>query len=93
VRNSARSARWQRSTFPVVVGDLGWVSRCSMPFSRHTRSNNTSTGGWLNWPSWPLLKRGGVDMFQPFPLGTDPRGRTVPLELMYTNVLIGSIPG
>ena len=28
----------------------GWVSRCSMPFSRQIRSNNASTGGRLNRP-------------------------------------------
>jgi S-DNA-T family DNA segregation ATPase FtsK/SpoIIIE len=44
-------------------------------------------------PAWPLLKAGAVDLFKPFPFGTDPRGRTVPMELMYTNLLIGSIPG
>jgi hypothetical protein len=50
VRNSVRSARWNRSTFPVVVGERGWVSRWVMPFSRQIRSNSTSTGGWLNRP-------------------------------------------
>jgi hypothetical protein len=29
----------------VVVGDRGWVNKCSTPFSRQIRSNNTSTGG------------------------------------------------
>jgi S-DNA-T family DNA segregation ATPase FtsK/SpoIIIE len=43
--------------------------------------------------AWPLARHGAVDLFRPFPFGTDPRGRTVPLELAYTNVLIGSIPG
>ncbi len=42
---------------------------------------------------WPLAKAGTVDLFKPFPFGTDPRGRNVPLELLYTNMLIGSIPG
>lgn len=44
-------------------------------------------------PAWPLAKSGGVDLFRPVPFGTDPRGRAVPVELMYTNLLIGSIPG
>jgi S-DNA-T family DNA segregation ATPase FtsK/SpoIIIE len=44
-------------------------------------------------PAWPLLKSGTGDLFKPFPFGTDPRGRTVSMDLMYTNVLIGSIPG
>jgi S-DNA-T family DNA segregation ATPase FtsK/SpoIIIE len=44
-------------------------------------------------PAWPLLKSGTVDLFRPFPFGTDPRGRTVSIELMYTNLLVGSIPG
>ena len=59
VRNSVRIARWNRSIFPVVVGDLGWVSRCSIPFSRHTRSKSTSTGGRLNRPvkTFPLSVR------------------------------------
>ena len=42
--------RWNRSILPVVVGDRGWVNRCVIPFSRQIRSNNTSTGGWLNRP-------------------------------------------
>ena len=33
-----------RSIFPVVVGDLGLVSRWVMPFSRQIRSNSTSAG-------------------------------------------------
>lgn len=44
-------------------------------------------------PAWPLAKSGTVDLFQPIPFGTDPRGRTVRMDLMYTNLLIGSIPG
>jgi S-DNA-T family DNA segregation ATPase FtsK/SpoIIIE len=44
-------------------------------------------------PAWPLLKGGAVDLFKALPFGTDPRGRLVSFELMYTNVLIGSIPG
>ena len=33
-----------------MVGERGWVKRCVIPFSRQIRSNNTSTGGWLNRP-------------------------------------------
>ncbi|WP_433210997.1 cell division protein FtsK [Dactylosporangium sp. CS-047395] len=44
-------------------------------------------------PAWPLLKASTVDMSKPFPFGTDPRGRIVSMELPYTNLLIGSIPG
>jgi S-DNA-T family DNA segregation ATPase FtsK/SpoIIIE len=42
---------------------------------------------------WPLLKASSVDLSKPFPFGTDPRGRVITIELPYTNVLIGSIPG
>ncbi len=28
-------------------------------------------------PAWPLLKSGQADIFEPFPFGTDPRGRRV----------------
>ena len=50
VGNSARRVRWNRSIFPVVVGDRGAVSRCSMPFSRQIRSKSTSIGGCPNRP-------------------------------------------
>lgn len=43
--------------------------------------------------AWPLAKTGTVDLFEPFPVGVDPRGRAVDGELMETNWLIGSIPG
>src|SRR5947207_28380 len=42
--------------------------------------------------AWPLLKSGTVDLFRPFPFGTDPRGRLVTLTLMYASMIIGSIP-
>src|SRR5690606_29290672 len=42
---------------------------------------------------WPLLKDGHVDLFGDFPFGFDPRGRVVSLNLMYTNMLIGGVPG
>jgi DNA segregation ATPase FtsK/SpoIIIE, S-DNA-T family len=44
-------------------------------------------------PVWPLLKATSVDLAKPFPFGTDPRGRVVTMELPYTNLLVGSIPG
>ncbi|WP_035696323.1 hypothetical protein, partial [Glycomyces tenuis] len=43
--------------------------------------------------AWPFAKSGTIDLFRPFPIGVDPRGRTVTGELMYTNWLVGSIPG
>src|SRR5690606_27165675 len=42
---------------------------------------------------WPLLSDGRVDMFDEFPFGFDPRGRVVSLNLMYTSLLIGGVPG
>lgn len=43
---------------------------------------------------WPLAKGSGtVDLFKPFRFGTDPRGRAILMSLLFTNVLIGSIPG
>ncbi|SCF33969.1 cell division protein FtsK [Micromonospora mirobrigensis] len=41
---------------------------------------------------WPLLKSGAVDLFKPFPFGTDPRGRAVTLTLMFASMIVGSIP-
>src|SRR6266545_2139833 len=43
-------------------------------------------------PTWPLAKTGQVDLFRPFPFGTDQRGRKVPLPLMFASMVIGSIP-
>jgi DNA segregation ATPase FtsK/SpoIIIE, S-DNA-T family len=43
-------------------------------------------------PTWPLSKTGAVDLFRPFPFGTDQRGRKVPLTLMFASMVIGSIP-
>ena len=43
---------WNRSIFPVVVGERGAVSRCLIPFSRQIRSKSTSTGRW--WPYRPV---------------------------------------
>lgn len=43
-------------------------------------------------PAWPLARAGSADLFQPIPFGTDQRGRTVTILLMFANLLIGSIP-
>jgi S-DNA-T family DNA segregation ATPase FtsK/SpoIIIE len=43
-------------------------------------------------PAWPLAKQGAVDLFRPWPFGTDHRGRPVPLTLMFASMVIGSIP-
>ena len=42
---------------------------------------------------WPLVKAASFDISKALPFGTDPRGRLVPMELPYTNLLIGAIPG
>ncbi|MGH3859971.1 FtsK/SpoIIIE domain-containing protein [Actinokineospora sp.] len=42
---------------------------------------------------WPLASRGSADLFKPVPFGTDQRGRPVGLDLMYSNLLIGAMPG
>ena len=42
---------------------------------------------------WPLAKAGRADLFGPVPFGTDQRGRIVTVQLMFTNVLIGALPG
>jgi S-DNA-T family DNA segregation ATPase FtsK/SpoIIIE len=41
---------------------------------------------------WPLSRRGRVDLFEGFPVGTDQRGRTVSICLMFANMIIGAIP-
>jgi S-DNA-T family DNA segregation ATPase FtsK/SpoIIIE len=43
-------------------------------------------------PAWPLLKAGTVDLFKPFPIGVDPRGRWVTITLMYASMVIGAVP-
>jgi DNA segregation ATPase FtsK/SpoIIIE, S-DNA-T family len=43
-------------------------------------------------PPWPLLRSGQCDIFQPVPLGTDVRGRSVKVPLIYNNWLVGAIP-
>lgn len=44
-------------------------------------------------PPWPLLSRGQASLFDPVPFGTDQRGRTVLMPLMYSNMLTGALPG
>lgn len=41
---------------------------------------------------WSLAKTGTVDLFAPFPIGVDPRGRVVTICLMFALMLIGAIP-
>ncbi|WP_340559510.1 cell division protein FtsK [Streptomyces sp. GSL17-111] len=42
---------------------------------------------------WPLMKTGTADVFKPLPFGFDPRGNLVEVTLMYSNLLVGGIPG
>ncbi len=42
---------------------------------------------------WPLMYDGQADVFEPLPVGFDPRGNLVSLRLMYSNLLVGGIPG
>ncbi|MDX3087174.1 FtsK/SpoIIIE domain-containing protein [Streptomyces sp. ME02-6978a] len=42
---------------------------------------------------WPLMKHGQADVYEPLPYGFDPRGNLVEITLMYSNLLVGGIPG
>ncbi|MET7514059.1 FtsK/SpoIIIE domain-containing protein [Streptomyces sp. NPDC005480] len=42
---------------------------------------------------WPLMKDGQADVYEPLPYGFDPRGNLVEMTLMYSNLLVGGIPG
>ncbi|MFJ8154829.1 FtsK/SpoIIIE domain-containing protein [Streptomyces sp. NPDC094468] len=42
---------------------------------------------------WPLMKQGQADVYEPLPYGFDPRGNLVQITLMYSNLLVGGIPG
>ncbi|WP_308012068.1 FtsK/SpoIIIE domain-containing protein [Actinacidiphila acidipaludis] len=42
---------------------------------------------------WPLMKSGQADVYRPLPFGFDPRGNLVDITLMYSNLLVGGIPG
>ncbi|MEY9934270.1 S-DNA-T family DNA segregation ATPase FtsK/SpoIIIE [Catenulispora sp. GP43] len=44
-------------------------------------------------PPWPLVERGEVDVFAPFPFATTPRLEPVAGELMFRNWLFGGQPG
>ena len=83
-----------------LTSGLGRPLGCVWPEGNH----EVSPGRLVLWvgdqdmattrqPAWPLLRHGSVDLFCPFPFGTDPRGRTVAMELAYGNLLVGSIPG
>lgn len=41
---------------------------------------------------WPLARSGAVDLFRPFRIGTDQRGRPVLVTLMFASMVIGAIP-
>ncbi|MFF4316726.1 FtsK/SpoIIIE domain-containing protein [Streptomyces sp. NPDC001507] len=42
---------------------------------------------------WPLMKSGQADVYEPLPFGFDPRGNLITITLMYSNLLVGGIPG
>jgi S-DNA-T family DNA segregation ATPase FtsK/SpoIIIE len=42
---------------------------------------------------WPLLRSGTADLFEPVPFGFGPRGRLVTIPLMYSNLIMGGVPG
>lgn len=42
---------------------------------------------------WPLMREGQADVYEPLPYGFDPRGNLVEITLMYSNLLVGGIPG
>jgi S-DNA-T family DNA segregation ATPase FtsK/SpoIIIE len=42
--------------------------------------------------AWPHAKGGKVDLFQPFPIGVDPRGQTVTTTLMFASMIVGALP-
>lgn len=41
---------------------------------------------------WPLAHRGAVDLFAPFPVGADVRGRVQTITLMFALAVIGALP-
>lgn len=43
--------------------------------------------------AWAYTRSGVVNVFESFAVGVDPRGREICADLMYTNWLVGSIPG
>ena len=42
--------------------------------------------------AWPLLHRGAVDLFEPFPVGVNVRGRSQTMTLMFALAIIGALP-
>lgn len=42
--------------------------------------------------AWPLAEIGAADLFKPFPFGQDARGRDVSMQLMFTSMIVASIP-
>ncbi|MCX4858962.1 FtsK/SpoIIIE domain-containing protein [Streptomyces canus] len=42
---------------------------------------------------WPLMREGQADVYEPLPYGFDPRGNLIDITLMYSNLLVGGIPG
>ncbi len=83
-----------------LASGLGRPLGCVWPEAHH----EISPGRLVLWvgdqdmasakqPAWPLVKSGTADLFKAFPFGTDPRGRVVSMDLVFTNVLFGSIPG
>lgn len=43
-------------------------------------------------PGWPLARSGRTDLFEPVPFGTDQRGRVVTVTLMFSSMVVGSVP-
>lgn len=41
---------------------------------------------------WPLARSGRTDLFAPVPFGTDQRGRIVSVTLMFSSMVVGSVP-
>ena len=41
---------------------------------------------------WPLAEHGMVNLFEPFPLGVDPRGRQITTTLMFVSAVVGAQP-
>lgn len=43
-------------------------------------------------PEWPLARSGRTVLFEPVPFGTDQRGPTVTFTLMFSSMVVGSMP-
>jgi S-DNA-T family DNA segregation ATPase FtsK/SpoIIIE len=43
-------------------------------------------------PAWPLRKGAAIDLFDPQPFGTDPKGNWVSFVLMFVSGVIGAVP-